>query len=129
MSLNTVFEITAEEDKKLTIENFELKIYLPQECINSSISVSEGDFEFNSSWLIWTIKKVKSLKELVLKGNIATTEPFASKSTLILNCELSNYSALGNRISKLNILKDKENAAPYKGGMNTTIIQNLQLTF
>lgn len=129
------------QQSSITIEDIVIKINFPEKYYNSNIIASEGDFQFinnkleKNSIILWEIKNIKLHlnKENTLpylKGNISHENEFKSESnSLTLSCKLSNYSATGFSITKMNVIKDKNNLQPFKGGMLHTNINNLEIIF
>lgn len=136
MNIKIGIEILVDE-KKITIEDLTLKAVFPPHYYNTNLSVSEGDLEFytgetQSSILTWHVGTINGgySKIPYLKGNITHNGNYQPDSNvIIISTKIDHYSVLGNRVIKLNILKNKSDSNPFKGGKCSSLISNLEVIF
>lgn len=123
--------------KSISIDDFLIRIHLTGKFFNSSLNVNEGDLQFSydddneTSFLTWEIKKINFDKDLpYMKGNLSFEGDFEKESNVLtMSGRIPNYSATKSSITKVNIIKDEHKISPFKGGLLTTNIKNLEIIF
>lgn len=131
MSISIQIELIMVKDSYIPIDDIQMKVYFPPSSLNSNLSVTTGDFEFNSkeSCGYWTISKIdKTGVSAVLKGNL-TVDAANTSCVLQFSCKIEKFSATGGGITKVSISKNPGNVNFYKGGRQITKIKNLEMIF
>lgn len=113
-----------------------MKVFFPKGFTNSNLSVSMGEFDFNTSSGIatWKISKFdKDNSNIKMVGNLNSNNP--SMSNINGNCALDfkgiieRYSISGGRVTKVTITKNSKNLKIYKGEKSKTVVKNLEISF
>lgn len=122
-------------DVYYSIEDIEIKIFFPKGFNNSNLSVSLGEFDYDSenTCAIWRINKIeKENSNVKLMGNLLTNANSAiSNISCILNlkCSIDKYSVSGGKVTKVTITKNPKNHNIYKGERSKTVVKSLEMIF
>jgi len=113
-----------------------MKVFFPKGFNNSNLSVSMGEFEFNTSngMATWKINRFdKENNNIKMVGNLTSND--TSVNNVNGNCALDfkgiidRYSISGGRVTKVTITKNTKNLKIYKGEKSKTVIKNLEISF
>jgi len=117
------------------VEDIEIKVFFPKGLNNSNLSVSVGDFDYNTenNIGIWKIARLDKENNSNVKmiGNLFTDANVIYNANCILNmkCIIDRFSISGGRVAKVTITKNNKNNTIYKGEKSKTIIKSLEMNF
>ncbi len=118
-----------------TVEDIEIKVYIPKGFNNSNLSVSVGEFDYDikSNIGIWKIAKLDKENNSNVKmiGNLFSDTNFIQNANCILNmkCTIDKFSISGGKVTKVTITKNSMNNTVYKGEKSKTVIKSLEMSF
>jgi hypothetical protein len=123
-------------DSFYAVEDVEMKVFFPKGFNNSNLSVSMGDFDFNTTNGIatWKINRFdKDNNNIKMIGNLMSNNPLINNvngnCTLDFKGIIERYSISGGRVTKVTITKNTKNLNIYKGEKSKTVIKNLEISF
>ena len=110
-----------------------MKVYFPKGFSNSNLSVSLGEFEYDTDnhSAVWKINKIDKENNIVLKGNLSnnTSNNLFGNCVLNMRCTIDKFSVSGGRVTKVTITKNTKNHNVYKGEKSKTFVKNLEMIF
>ena len=113
-----------------------MKVFFPKGFNSSNLSVSLGDFDFNTSngiatWKINRFDKDNNNIKMIgnLTANNTTTSNINGSCVLDFKGIIERYSISGGKVTKVTITKNIKNTKIYKGEKSKTVIKNLEISF